>query len=413
MGTELQAHKPPVHPGGLVDGLIVTYHRDLIIQKRIDFEVELFDWIAGYVSRSRVMVLIDEAKSDIDAIFNHVQRVPVSMQLPTKGGVKWQVFAHLLYGFTAKNGWWVHSVGFSIIDRQENITAARKAAYRDQLEERAFERSLKRPPPGFKLYFDHSQWFGPEITKNMIEDAKNAGKSTVQQSIDVAHQLAKRIAPVLENPIGPDMNSDADILKETGKAILGAAAEPGEFLDANKRLVEAYTAVDGGTKIYDNAKTGSGWKAAGDVTDLSLALVGGGPISGFGSVIIGSFLEIGIASDAGRIAKIRGRLYWYFVCGVLSMVVMRRLDQPSSQADKRMFELGTTWASRLSPRSRYIFQFGLLDYVATHNVTNSWSFQDTFDKGWVFPSSYEQNWSPEILAQSLMWQFGRKKYLIE
>lgn len=406
MGMTQPKQSPPVAPGGQVDGFAVVYPCDLpssIFAKRFDFEFKLREWIARFVSPSRVLPLLSGAMADIDAIYKHVVNAPTPMAL---GADTRRIYAHFLYGLESRGGWWVREVGFSIKDTVENISAAKKALKREQLEDREMERSAKLPPPLWKVYFNANDGSGD------FDADREAGYRLVDNILDVGHDRVKLAAPAMKNPVGPDMDSDRSILIETGKAVVGAFVEGTGDIPGEKYLA-GFAAGDGAGKVYSNAKSGSGWQAAGDVADLGLALAGAGPLAPLGATLVGSLYELIAANDAGRLTRVRTRLYWFYTCGLLKAVVGAHFDLPKATAEREIYNAGMRVGGALDPRSRYRLQVALLHYVATHNTTNSWSFQNSVDHNWVFPIDYQRNWSPETLARAFVWQFGRRKYLLK
>jgi hypothetical protein len=396
MGTSGLSHRhPPVLAGGKVDGDEVIYHRDLRFETRSLFEAELYEWMCRYMTKSRVAALLQEA-SGLDEVVKYLQSAPVTMDLSGKR----TIYAHLIWGRRANGDWWVRGLGFSIRDSVANINSAKKNQYRERLEQQAEERALKRGPAEWELWFAPPQGCG-----DFLADVKK-GQGLVANLISNAHKKAKALEPMLKNPIGPDMDSDGSIALETGKAIIGAIV-PGSKFD------KPWTVIDGGHKVVENIKEQSGWKLAGDTMDVGLGLATGNPLTGLGSVILGSFLEIGIANDAGRVAKARARLYAFYVSGLFSKLIGQRREKPATKAEQEMLKLGAADGAALTPCGKYQVQLAILHYAGTHNITNQWSFQNHFDQGWVYPTDYQRNWSPSMLARSLVWQFGKLKYLIK
>jgi hypothetical protein len=392
MGTGLSHRNPPALTGGEVNGDEVVYHRDIKFSAE-SFEAELADWVGRYMTRSRVAVLMRDADG-LKEVIDYLKHAPPSMNLDATQ----RIYAHLFFGRTADGGWWVRGLGFSLKDSQTRINATHRAKMRERIEEAAINRAASKPIPEWKLYF-----VPPRGCGDFAADVK-AGTPIVANLIASAHKKAKELEPMLKNPIGPNLDSGADVGKESAKAFLGAIL-PGWIPSAVIGAENEGENVGGGAPAI---------KYAADAFDMALGiLTEGDPLSGFGSIILGSFIEIGIANDAARVARIRGRLYLFYIAGVLSKLINRPRQKSKSKAEQTMFDLGVADAGALTPCGRYQVQLALLHYAATHNVANSWSFQTYMDKGWVFPTHYQLYWSPEMLARSLGWQLAKLQYLIK
>ena len=160
-------------------------------------------------------------------------------------------------------------------------------------------------------------------------------------------------------------------------------------------LDDAFKAGDAADKVKSNYQSGSGLKAAGDITDLGLPLLfaEAGPVAGMGSLIIGMFIDLGIANDTGRVAKAGGRLYMFFVSGYLSNIFQPTIENPKHPPKgkpgelelyymgKQMFDMGARQSAAYSPRKKFLAQLArsCIHFVATHNVANEWSSQNRMD----------------------------------
>lgn len=401
MGHARVAHRPPpTVSGGEAHGDMVTYSRDVPRGSRDLMEAELAVWVSRYISRSRVAELMAGARPSIDAVLAYIANAPLPMALPSGGGgPRFRVYLHLLFGKTSSGQWWVRSVGFGMQESVGNMAKAQQTATRARLERQAEDRQARAPTPRWKIYFDSSDGTGD------FEVDKRLGARKVQALIDRAHELAKDLEPTMKNPIGWDGETDLSLATETAKAVLGPIAGMGKG-----GYEVAATAVDGGTKIYENHKERNGFKAAADVMDLGLAVITKNPVSALGSLILGSFLSIAIANDTARVARARATLFAFYIGGFLQQLTDETFDTPKEGSRKTMAAAGANDARGLTPAAAYQVQLALLHYSATHNTENSWSLQD-IDKGWTYPDDYRRNWSPSLLARSFVWQINRLKYL--
>jgi hypothetical protein len=396
---------PPILPGGRLANNDVIYQNDFRFVSRVAFEASLAEWLGRYVARTSVAILMRDA-GGLSEILAYLEHAPITMSGHRR------ISMHLMWDKLSNGQWYVEGVGFSLQDSGRNIYQANASKLRQRLLDKAEDEAMRRAPPDWKLYFNLDQG-----GSNWLNDAAE-GQRLVDAMFPIAHRAAKALVPMLKNPIGPDFDDDASIAEEIKKAMLGA------FLPEGSIAAKAFTVYDTADKVKSNAQDGSGFKAAGDIMDLGLPLLfaEAGPITGLGSTILGSFLEIAIASDAGRVAKARGRLYLFFVSGALSKVVPPAVEvpkrpprgQPGSlhlhYMDKQMFELGARQTVGYSPRQKYLLQLALLHFVATHNTEREWSLQNRMDKGWKHPTHYALYWSRQLMMRAFMWQFFKGKY---
>jgi hypothetical protein len=392
---------PPILAGGKLENGEVVYEESLDFRSAIDFEASLATWVGRYVSHSSVAVLMRDADG-LREIISYLQNAPTTMS------GKRTIKLHLIWDRLSTGQWYVEGIGFSLRDGMRNIHQANTAQLRQRLLDKA-EQEAMRNVPDWKVYFNIDQ-----VGDNYLNDAAE-GQRMIDTLFPIAHKAAKGLVPMLKNPIGPDFDDDKSIAEEVLKAAAGTLEGP---------IGDAFKAGDAADKVKSNIESGSGWKAAGDITDLGLPLLfaEAGPVGGMGSSIIGSFIEIGIASDAARVAKARGRLYLFFVSGYLSNIFQPTITLPIRPAkgkpgsltlyymDKQMFELGAKQSVAYSPRKKFLAQLALLHFVATHNTENEWNFQNRMQKGWQFPTHYTAFWNRELMARAFTWQFFKGKY---
>jgi hypothetical protein len=392
---------PPILAGGRLENGDVVYEQDFTFGGAAAFEASLAAWLGRYVAHASIAILMRDADG-LRQIISYLENAP-----PTMSG-KRTIKMYLIWDRLSNKQWYVEAIGFSLRDGIRNIYQANTAALRQRLIEKAQEDAL-RHPPDWKAYFDISQ-----VSDNYLDDAAE-GQRMIDGLFPIAHAAAKALVPMLQNPIGPNFDDDASILTELGKAIAGVL--PGPIGDAVK-------IGDAADKVKQNAQSGSGLKAAADITDLGLPLLfaEAGPVAGMGSLIIGMFIEIGIANDTGRVAKARGRLYMFFVSGYLSNIFQPTIETPKRPPkgkpgqlelyymDKQMFDMGARQSATYSPRNKFLAQLALMHFVATHNVSNEWNFQNRMDKGWKFPTHYTAYWNRTLMARAFTWQFFKAKY---
>jgi hypothetical protein len=391
---------PPILQGGRFEDGAVVYEKELAFGNPSAFEASLAEWLGRYVSRASVAPLMANADG-LREVTDYLMHAPTTMS------GRRTIRLHLVWDKLSNGQWYVEGVGFSLRDSVRNIHVADQARIRERALDAA-ERDARQNIPDWKLYFDIGL-VGP----NWLQDVAQ-GEQLLAKQFEAAHEVVKKLEPVMKNPIGPDMDDDKSILWELSKAIIGVGP-PGYLLDAFK-------AGDAADKVKSNYEAQSGFKAAGDIMDLGLSLAIDNPVTGLASTILGSFLEIAIANDTARVAKARGRLYMDFVSGWLSKICPPAIYDPkpppraknSERAtyytDKLMVEFGAKQSASYSAREKFLVQLALLHFVATHNTENSWNFQNRMEKNWKFPTHYTAFWSREILARAFIWQFFKGKY---
>lgn len=408
-----QLGQPPVHAGGRFANGEVVYEKSFKHQGRVTLETELAAWLGLYVSRSSVAVLMRDADG-LDAVLHHASNT-VTLSGQNK------IHMHLMWDKTSKEQWYVEAVGFSITDSLQNISASAALTRRQRILDKIDEDARRRAPPDWKVYF-HLDQAGP----NWLADAAE-GQRLVDRMFLIGHEAAKAMVPMLKNPIGTDF-SDGKVTEEMIKAVAGAFTAGRSQMSGVDDIAEKLVGrADLTEKVISNAQERDGFKLAGDAIDigLPLAFVEAGPVSALGSTILGSFLNIAIASDAARVAKARSRLYLFFASGILSNLfqpVMERPVMPASHKpgtaaryamEELIFQLGALHTAKFTTRQKYLVQLALLHYAATHNTTEPWHFGNDVDQGWRHPLHYTLYWSRETMLRSFTWQFSRLKYLVK
>jgi hypothetical protein len=395
---------PPIVAGGKLENGNVVYEESFAFRSAFDFEASLAAWLARYVSRASVAVLMRDADG-LREIINYLQNAPVTMS------GKRTIKLYLIWDRLSNGQWYVEGVGFSLRENERYIHQANIARLRERLLDKAEQDSMNKVQD-WKFYFNIDQ-VGP----NWLKDAEE-GQHMIDALFPIAHGAAKGLVPMLENPIGPNFDDDKSIAEEVGKAILGVALPEGPAKKAYEFGEKAETVRD--------ILTGEFWSVAGAALDKGASLLTvaeeSNPVTGMASTILGSFLEIAISNDAGRVARARGRLNLFFVSGYLSNIFKPTITLPVRSAkrrpgslalyymDKGMFDLGAKQSVAYSPRNKFLAQLALLHFVATNNIGNQWNFQKGMQKGWQFPTHYTAFWNRELMARSFEWQFFKGKY---
>lgn len=399
---------PPVLAGGrhVGDGE-VAYERGVRVVSRLQFEAELAGWLARYVDRRSVVPLM--AAANLTEILDFV-----TGSTPPLSG-EWPVTMHLAWDRLSNGQWYVEGVWFTIRVSNARINQYNLAKLRQRMIDQAEERQRRKGPPEWRAYFNIEQG-GP----NWLEDAAQ-GQKMINGIMDEAHQAAREAVPVLENPIGVDFSKFDNATRwELAKTLIGAIAPAG-----GKRVSGVWDWFDRGEKAVTNMSERNLGKLAGDAMDVGLPLLfaEAGPVGGLGSVILGSFFNIAIASDAKRVAAARARLYYWFAVGFVGGLAPPPIDKPSAPArtskatevrlafEEAMFGGAMDLGRKAGARGSYLLQLALIHYAATHDTTNAWNFAPGIQKNWKHPQDYTYYWSRELMVRSLVWQLSRMKYL--
>jgi len=384
------------------------YFKDIPYKFEADFAIELTNWIAGFVSRSRAMNLVVNA-SGYTEILRHIQHAPVTMKSAgSKTPAMWRVHVEFFWGRTPDQKWWVSGIGLHIKDSVNQITAANKAAERERLEDEYERRNAMAAPSARKT------WFEVEKYSDDFDGDLRKGRLVVQVLIDRIYEVAKEVAQMPVNPIGPNPNDPWSILTETFKAgtgatisvlgQLGAVARPGFEI--------ASTAVDSADKMYGRFTDADAVKGIVDLIELGLTLAKvSGPFAPMVGVILGSFIEIGIANMAGPVTRVRSHMYVCYVSGVMKGLVNTSSFKPTRKGDEVMFKLGEKAVARIPAPQRYNLQIALMEYAMRHPM-GEWNLNPMYSGTLPpFPEAYLRYWSPAMLERSLLVQLCKAKYL--
>jgi hypothetical protein len=412
---------------------ILGTHKDIPFQNEQQFVLALTEWIGSFVSRHRAMHLVVQAVG-FQEVLNYIQHAPAAMTL-SAGPRKWRVYVEFFWGRTADRQWWVSGLGFHIKDTVNNIAAANKAMERERLHDLNDTKHAMAAIPARKAYFevetfsndfDHDLHNGREITKILIEKA---------------YEVAKELAKMATNPIGPDPDNPWSILGATVGAVLGVGA--GEALGALERqgstvarvatgahvgeemknalmalgyaprevFEVAKTAVEMGDRVRGRIADNSAVAALADLVEIGMGLSKvAGPFAPLASAIIGSFIDIAIANQAGPVTRVRSHMYVCYVGGVIKELTNETSVKLTRPGDSVFFEYGQKRARKIGREQRYNLQLALLEYALRHPV-GEWNLNPMYREKPPFPDAYIRYWSPGMLERALLVQLCKPDYL--
>lgn len=406
---KIAKHKPPVLGNGI-------YYKDIPFKDEQQFVDALTGWVKSFVSSHRAMHLVMQSP-DLPELVAYMRHAPPTMKLFGPEGRTFRVTVDFQWGRSADGGWWVMGLWFSITDRVENIAAARNAVNIERLRDRAEERQAMKGPPARVLYFEaekHSADFEHDL---------KLGQYRVADLISDVYGIAKELAKLPTNPIGPDPDDGQSIFFETLKGLIGAGiggpidalTELG--LDVRKSYEIAKKAVEIGEKVAGHAKTalkGDDFNkvaALVDLVDIGVMLAKGNPLTSLGGLILGSMIDIVIANQAGAVSKVRSHMYACFVGGFMREIVNASDVKPQRPGDNVFYDYGKQRAQRLAPNARYYIQLALMHHGLTH-PRPGWGLHAMFeDRPPVFPDDYIRHWSESFVEDSFMLQFCKADYL--
>lgn len=421
MAIGVTQQKPPKLGNGV-------YHKDLRFRNKETFLTELTDWLSGFVSRHRARNLIMEA-SGIEEIVKHAQYAPTSMEI---GGKTWRIYVEFFWGRTAKKQWWVSGVGFHIHDSAKNIAAAQLAETRERLRDKYEERQALAGIPARKAFFEIEKY------SNDFDGDLIRGKGKMNEMVEEVFGLAKEMAKMPTNPIGPDPNNPTAILFATigagigvgtGEAI-GAIERAGATVARNRATGEAMnhaltalgyaprevyevvkTAVEQGDRVRGRISDNSGVAALADLIEIGLSFSAtAGPFAPMVTLILGSFIEILIANEAGHVSRVRSHMYACYAAGVVDALVLGSPTKLERPGDKVFYDLGKKRVGMIKTENKYNVQLAMMEYVMRQPL-GEWQLNPMFVGSPPFPSAYIRYWSPEMLKRALVLKLCRPKYL--
>jgi len=393
---------PPVLGNGV-------YYKDIPYKGEADFVVELTNWIGELVSRTRAMHLVVGA-SGFREIITHIQHAPVTMaSAGTSRPQKWRVHVEFFWGRTPDKKWWVTGLGLHIKDSVNRIMTANKAAERERLEDEYERRNAMAEPSARKLWFEVERF-----SDDFDGDLKN-GRAIIEDLIEKVYEIAKEVAKMPVNPIGPNPDDPLSIVLETFKVGTGTAVSMlGELgVVARQGFEVAGQAADSADRMYGRFTDGDAIKGLVDLVELGLTLSKlSGPFAPMFGVILGSFIEIGIANMAGPVTRVRSHMYVCYVGGIMSELVHQTAFKPTRPGDEVMYKLGQKKAKRIGRSQRYNVQLALMEYAMRHPM-GQWNMNAMYSGTSLppFPDAYLRYWSPGMLERSLLVQLCKAKYL--
>lgn len=384
-----------------------VYYKDLKFKDQASFIRELTEWVGGFVTRYRAANLVMEA-AGLEDVIHHIKHAPISMQL---GGKIWRVYIDFYWGRTNKQQWWVNGVGFTIVDTAKNISEAQVAAMKERVRDKAEMRQALAGIPERKAYFELER-FSSDFDGDLAK-----GKRAFQVLVDEAYEVGKSIAKIPANPIGPDPDDPWSILMATAGAVVGVGT--GEVIGALGDL--GYTArevfevsqkaVELGDKVRGRIVDNSGVAALADLVEIGLSLSAvAGPFAPFASIIIGSFIEVLNANQAGHVSRIRSHMYACYAAGFVDTLIASSSTKLERPGDHVFYKLGAKRASRFGPEPRYNVQLAMMEYVMRQPL-GEWNLNPMFSGTPPFPAAYIRYWSPDMLKRALMLKLCRPKYL--
>jgi hypothetical protein len=374
---------------------------------RSSVEMQLFDWVAEICKRIKqpreggVMpetALMASAQESINVL---MQAAPMAagMKLGPSNPKK-LVHANVHWVRKADGRWMLGQVCFALHADPAVIREATRRAEAQAVREAADRRAA--------LYFDRRKAAFPveNYTQHDFPMNLSMGEHLIEYAIEAAVENAREDVKALENPVTPvDMALDL-----TGLGV-GTAAKTGT--ETVKKLAEVYETLDKSKTVLDASKVVMEHeKSTGDkVLEVGLGLSGSVPAAGpFIKTLAGMFFEGVIASDAGRITKLRSRCYLFFVAGFVKQLAMTETGQPVRKIDQKYFNLGVQQGPK-SELGRIRVGIALLHYAAENYTAGGWGGLGFRKQELDYPDQYIVKWSPDLLARSLATQLHKGRYL--
>ncbi|MCY7277812.1 MAG: hypothetical protein LH702_29760 [Phormidesmis sp. CAN_BIN44] len=121
---------------------------------------------------------------------------------------------------------------------------------------------------------------------------------------------------------------------------------------------------------------------------------------GMGKAIVGSFIEIVRANQAGDIAKVRGPLYRQYIAGVVKFITGQDTNlSPKNAAENYFFDLGQTQAKSLSTLQKYQLSLALLEsYRIDAGRRGDWGI-DQPQQWSVTGGDYQRHWDNAVAGR--------------
>jgi hypothetical protein len=343
-----------------------------------------------------------------------------------KGDPERTVYAKYDFASMPNGYWYVTHVTFSLLTGE----AAKKFQEQRSAEEKAElkARLLARVEESNRLHPKASAFQAALHVDTWTNDIK-AGAKLLQKDMDALYEVAAKAASIPENPISVKDAAMGGVGKGVGA--LGTASDRAAMLadtydKVDKAIGYGEKAVKYGAKLKGSApedllkqsqskiyKTGAGDIVADELIDLAANLPGAGPfVKGFA----GMFFHFASMNYAGAVAKVRGRLYSWYIAGYVQGLTNVALESPPNDAlDKHFFNLGLATTLRDSESDKFNVQIFLLWYSSEHYIigSNSPGVRMSKPLDWTFPDGYLAFWSPERLGHSLATLLKTKRYLVD
>lgn len=395
------------HPPVLGDG---RYWKDIPYVSDSDFTIKLTNWIATFITAKRAMHLVMTADG-YQEILNYIHGAPVNLALPGPGGRVWRVYVDFRWGMTHDDHWWVQGIGLTIHDSADNIAEFKQQAEVQRLRDQAEERVLFAGPPPRKAYFPIERYGAG------FKGDKENGKKHFEELVDQVTRVVIPLASMPTNPIGPDPNNPRSILIST--LTLGVGAATGQIISAMKTLgVEAAEALEAAKQTVDaeeaviaGAREHRLLEPIVDLISIGLEVADMvGPFGPLVTALVGGFIEIAIANQAGPVSRVRSHMYACFVGGVVEELVMSTRVKVRRKGDIVLFDYGKKCVRRLGGPQRYNLQLALMTYAFGQPI-GEWSLHPMFEDKPKFPDDYIRYWSPDILERALMTRLCQPDYL--
>lgn len=399
---------PPI----LGDGV---YWKNITYISDMDFTLQLANWIANFVMPQRAMHLVMTADGYND-IIDYIHRAPVDMALPgPRDGRTWRVDVDFMWGKTYDGQWWVRGIGLSIHDSVENISEVKRQEEIERIRDRYEQRALLAGPPPRVLWFPIEKY-----SQDHDQDGIH-GKHIMQMLVEKVVDAVVPLARMPTNPIGPNPDDPWSILAATLTA--GASAATGQIITALKdiepevgeALDNASIAMTGVAGLEKQLREFAPLEGVVDLIEIGLEVLDlAGPFGPMVGILVGSFIDIAIANQAGPVSRVRSQYYAFYVGGLVHELAKSTRVRPRRKGEWLMYQFGEKQARRLGGPQRYQLQLALMTYAFGRPI-GEWSLHPMFsfagsDKP-IFPDDYIRYWSPDILERALMIKLCQPDFL--
>jgi hypothetical protein len=377
---------------------------------RSSVENQLFDWVTDICTKIKQprgengsmpqTPLMLGAQESINVLMQAVPLAAAASMRLGPSSPKKLVHANVYWVRKPDGRWMLKQICFALYASTAVIEEATRRAEAQAIREAADRRAA--------MYFDRRKAVFPVeyYTPDKFPDNLKAGEQLVEYAIELAVENAREDVKALENPVTPvDMALDL-----TGLGV-GTAAKTGA--EGVKKLAEVYENIDKAKTVLDSSKVVMEQeKSTGDkALEIGLGLSGSVPVAGpFIKTLAGMFFEGVIASDAGRITKLRSRCYLFFVAGFVKQLTMVDTGRPLRRIDQKYFDLGMRQAAK-NESGRVRTTIALIHYAGTNYTAGGWGGLSFHGREFEYPDEYIVQWSPTLLAKSLATQLNRGKYL--